>query len=88
MVPLAVSPAVFRELVPISRSTPEPDGRNIKFCNAGFDVPEGYLQAVAVVEVGCDFLGVALRWRRDCCSAVDHEGNLIDGDKIMGAAGS
>ena len=75
-------PAVFRELgADITVINAEPDGRNINR-NAGSTHPEG-LQA-AVVEAGCDF-GVAYDGDADRCLAVDHEGNLIDGDKIMGA---
>ena len=43
--------------------------------------PHGRLQA-AVVEHGAD-LGIALDGDADRCLAVDAEGNLVDGDKIM-----
>ena len=77
-----LGPAVFRELgADITVINAEPDGRNINL-HAGSTHPEG-LQA-AVVEAGCDF-GVAYDGDADRCLAVDHEGNLIDGDKIMGA---
>ena len=76
------APAVFRELgADITVINASPDGRNINL-NAGSTHPEG-LQA-AVVESGCDF-GVAYDGDADRCLAVDHEGHLIDGDKIMGA---
>ena len=75
-------PAVFRELgAEITVINAEPDGRNINL-NAGSTHPEA-LQA-AVVASGCDF-GVAYDGDADRCLAVDHEGTLIDGDKIMGA---
>ena len=77
-----LGPAVFRELgADITVINASPDGRNINL-NAGSTHPEA-LQA-AVVESGCDF-GVAYDGDADRCLAVDHEGNLIDGDKIMGA---
>ncbi len=77
-----LGPAVFRELgADITVINASPDGRNINL-NAGSTHPES-LQA-AVVEAGCDF-GVAYDGDADRCLAVDHEGNLIDGDKIMGA---
>lgn len=59
----------------------EPDGRNINL-NAGSTHPEGLQKAV--VEHKADF-GVAYDGDADRCLAVDAEGNLIDGDKIMGA---
>ena len=58
-----------------------PDGLNIN-ANAGSTHPE-QLQAMTVA-VGADF-GVAYDGDADRCLAVDHAGNLIDGDKIMGA---
>ena len=77
-----LGPAVFRELgADITVINASPDGRNINL-HAGSTHPES-LQA-AVVEAGCDF-GVAYDGDADRCLAVDHEGNLIDGDKIMGA---
>ena len=77
-----LGPAVFRELgADITVINASPDGRNINL-NAGSTHPES-LQA-AVVEAGCDF-GVAYDGDADRCLAVDHEGNLIDGDKIMGS---
>ena len=66
-----LGPAVFREL-----------GADITVINAFPTHPES-LQA-AVVEAGCDF-GVAYDGDADRCLAVDHEGILIDGDKIMGS---
>lgn len=59
----------------------EPDGRNINL-SAGSTHPEGLQKAV--VEHKADF-GVAYDGDADRCLAVDAEGNLIDGDKIMGA---
>lgn len=58
-----------------------PDGRNINDA-CGSTHPE-QLQA-AVVAANADF-GVAYDGDADRCLAVDHAGNLIDGDKIMGA---
>lgn len=58
-----------------------PDGRNINDA-CGSTHPE-QLQA-ATVAAGADF-GVAYDGDADRCLAVDHAGNLIDGDKIMGA---
>ncbi len=56
-----------------------PDGLNIND-NAG-STHIGGLQA-AVVEHGAD-LGIALDGDADRCLAVDADGNLVDGDKIM-----
>ena len=58
-----------------------PDGRNINK-KAGSTHPE-QLQAVTVA-AEADF-GVAYDGDADRCLAVDRAGNLIDGDKIMGA---
>ena len=58
-----------------------PDGRNINDA-CGSTHPE-QLQALTVASEA-DF-GVAYDGDADRCLAVDHEGNLIDGDKIMGA---
>ncbi|EEH64695.1 phosphoglucosamine mutase [Gleimia coleocanis DSM 15436] len=58
-----------------------PDGRNINDA-CGSTHPE-QLQS-ATVAAGADF-GVAYDGDADRCLAVDHAGNLIDGDKIMGA---
>ncbi|MCS4484582.1 phosphoglucosamine mutase [Gleimia sp. 6138-11-ORH1] len=66
------------EVVVINAS---PDGRNINEA-CGSTHPE-QLQA-AVVAANADF-GVAYDGDADRCLAVDHLGNLIDGDKIMGA---
>lgn len=58
-----------------------PDGRNINH-KSGSTHPE-QLQAVTVASEA-DF-GVAYDGDADRCLAVDREGNLIDGDRIMGA---
>lgn len=58
-----------------------PDGRNIN-AKAGSTHPE-QLQAVTVASEA-DF-GVAYDGDADRCLAVDRNGNLIDGDRIMGA---
>ncbi|OKL48221.1 phosphoglucosamine mutase [Boudabousia liubingyangii] len=57
-----------------------PDGRNIND-DCGSTHPE-QLQAVVVASKAA--FGVAFDGDADRCLAVDHEGNLIDGDKIMG----
>ena len=57
-----------------------PNGSNIN-AECGSTHPES-LQA-KVVELKADF-GVAYDGDADRCLAVDHEGNLVDGDKIMG----
>lgn len=56
-----------------------PDGLNINE-NAGSTHMDTLKQVV--VEHGAD-LGIALDGDADRCLAVDHEGNLIDGDQIM-----
>lgn len=66
------------EVVVINAS---PDGRNIND-NCGSTHPE-QLQAVTVAS-NADF-GVAYDGDADRCLAVDAQGNLVDGDKIMGA---
>lgn len=58
-----------------------PDGRNINF-KCGSTHPE-QLQAITV-SAGADF-GVAYDGDADRCLAVDSAGNLVDGDRIMGA---
>lgn len=57
-----------------------PNGRNIND-NCGSTHPEQL--SATVVAQNCDF-GVAYDGDADRCLAVDSEGNLIDGDKIMG----
>ncbi|WP_165216402.1 phosphoglucosamine mutase [Schaalia sp. ZJ1691] len=59
----------------------EADGRNINL-NCGSTHPEELQETV--VASGADF-GVAYDGDADRCLAVDHNGTLIDGDKIMGA---
>lgn len=77
----AVGPAALREagadVVVINAS---PDGRNINEA-CGSTHPE-QLQAV-VVASGAD-LGVAFDGDADRCLAVDHTGELVNGDQIMG----
>ncbi|MBO3101659.1 phosphoglucosamine mutase [Cellulomonas fengjieae] len=76
-----VGPATLRaagaDVVVINAS---PDGRNINE-KCGSTHPE-QLQA-AVVASGAD-LGVAFDGDADRCLAVDAQGNLVDGDQIMG----
>ncbi|PIE98449.1 MAG: phosphoglucosamine mutase, partial [Propionibacterium sp.] len=57
----------------------EPDGLNINDQAGSTHI--NVLQA-KVVEVGAD-LGIALDGDADRCLAVDHEGNVIDGDQIL-----
>lgn len=57
-----------------------PDGRNIN-SKCGSNHPE-QLQAVTVASEA-DF-GVAFDGDADRCIAVDHQGNIVDGDQIMG----
>lgn len=58
----------------------EPNGCNIND-SCGSTHPEDLQRAV--VEHGCDF-GVAFDGDADRCLAVDSQGQLVDGDKIMG----
>ncbi|MFT3944919.1 MAG: phosphoglucosamine mutase [Ancrocorticia sp.] len=57
-----------------------PDGYNIN-ANCGSTHPEQLQETV--VAIGADF-GVAFDGDADRCLAVDHEGNMVDGDQIMG----
>lgn len=57
----------------------DPDGLNIN--DGAGSTHMDKLQA-RVVELGAD-LGIALDGDADRCLAVDHEGNLVDGDQIM-----
>jgi phosphoglucosamine mutase len=57
----------------------EPDGLNI---NDGCGSTHLEVLQKAVVELGAD-LGFALDGDADRCLAVDHEGNLVDGDQIL-----
>ncbi|MEE6283049.1 phosphoglucosamine mutase [Georgenia sunbinii] len=76
-----IAPLALREagadVVVINAS---PDGRNIND-ECGSTHPE-QLQAVTVAS-GAAF-GVAFDGDADRCIAVDHEGNIVDGDQIMG----
>ena len=64
------------DFVPIND---QPNGLNTNL-NCGSTHPEGLQKAV--VENGAD-LGVAFDGDGDRCIAVDNEGNIVDGDKIM-----
>ena len=64
------------DFVPIND---QPDGLNTNL-NCGSTHPAGLQKAV--VENGAD-LGVAFDGDGDRCIAVDNEGNIVDGDKIM-----
>ncbi|MCI5825895.1 MAG: phosphoglucosamine mutase [Arcanobacterium sp.] len=76
-----VAPRVFQKLgADVVVINAAPDGRNIND-KAGSTHPE-QLQAMTVA-TGADF-GFAFDGDADRCQAVDHEGNLIDGDQIMG----
>ncbi|MCC3277901.1 phosphoglucosamine mutase [Arthrobacter sp. zg-Y40] len=57
----------------------EPDGLNI---NDGYGSTHLEQLQAAVVEHGAD-LGIAHDGDADRCLAVDHEGNVVDGDQIM-----
>lgn len=76
-----VAPRVFQKLgADVVVINAAPDGRNIND-KAGSTHPE-QLQALTVA-TGADF-GFAFDGDADRCLAVDHEGNLINGDQIMG----
>ena len=76
-----VAPRVFQKLgADVVVINAAPDGRNIND-KAGSTHPE-QLQALTVA-TGADF-GFAFDGDADRCLAVDHEGNLVDGDQIMG----
>ncbi|WP_102159568.1 phosphoglucosamine mutase [Zhihengliuella halotolerans] len=74
------SPQVFKDAgADIVVIGADPDGVNI---NDGYGSTHlGPLQA-AVIEHGAD-LGIAHDGDADRCLAVDHEGNVVDGDEIM-----
>ena len=76
MTALASFDAQGAEVIPLHA---EPDGLNIND-NCG-STHMGSLQA-AVVEHGAD-LGVALDGDADRCLAVDHTGEIVDGDQIL-----
>ena len=57
----------------------EPDGLNI---NDGCGSTHLDACSAAVVEHGAD-VGFALDGDADRCLAVDHEGNVVDGDQIL-----
>ncbi len=77
----AVAPQVLRrcgaEVIVLSA---DPDGYNIND-RCGSTHPESLQQAVVANDA--DF-GVAFDGDADRCLAVDHEGNMVDGDQIMG----
>lgn len=77
----AVAPEALRrcgaEVIVINA---EPDGYNIN-ANCGSTHPEQLQETV--VATGANF-GVAFDGDADRCLAVDHEGNMVDGDQIMG----
>ncbi|GAA3581862.1 phosphoglucosamine mutase [Klugiella xanthotipulae] len=75
-----ISPDVFRDAgATVTVIGNDPDGFNI---NDGVGSTHLDLIAAAVREHGAD-LGVAHDGDADRCLAVDHEGNVIDGDRIM-----
>lgn len=77
----AVAPEALRrcgaEVIVINS---EPDGYNIN-ANCGSTHPE---QLQEIVVATCADFGVAFDGDADRCLAVDHEGNMVDGDQIMG----
>lgn len=76
----AISPQVFAdsgaEVIVIGN---DPDGWNI---NAGYGSTHMSAIQAAVVEHGAD-LGFAHDGDADRCLAVDHEGDIVDGDQLM-----
>ncbi len=76
-----VAPRVFQKLgADVVVINAAPDGKNIND-SCGSTHP-GQLQALTVA-TGADF-GFAFDGDADRCLAVDHAGNLVDGDQIMG----
>jgi phosphoglucosamine mutase len=75
-----VSPQVFTDAgARVTVIGADPDGLNI---NDGVGSTHLDNLAKAVLEVGAD-LGIAHDGDADRCLAVDHEGNIVDGDQIM-----
>lgn len=75
-----VSPEVFTNAgAKVTVIGANPDGINI---NDGVGSTHLELVRQTVVEVGAD-LGIAHDGDADRCLAVDHEGNVVDGDQIM-----
>lgn len=75
-----VSPRVFRDAgAEVTVLGAEPDGLNI---NQGYGSTHPELLQEAVVDLGAD-LGIAHDGDADRTLAVDHTGELVDGDKIM-----
>jgi phosphoglucosamine mutase len=75
-----VSPQVFTDAgARVTVIGADPDGLNI---NDGVGSTHLDNLAKAVLEVGAD-LGIAHDGDADRCLAVDHEGNVVDGDQIM-----
>lgn len=76
-----VAPTVFQELgADVSVINASPDGRNIND-NCGSTHPE---QLQAMVKASGADMGFAFDGDADRCLAVDHRGELVDGDQIMG----
>lgn len=74
------SPEVFKDAgAQVTVIGADPDGLNI---NEGVGSTHLELLQQTVVDLGAD-LGVAHDGDADRCLAVDHEGNVIDGDQIM-----
>jgi phosphoglucosamine mutase len=74
------SPQVFTDAgAQVTVIGAEPDGLNI---NAGVGSTHLELLQATVLSTGAD-LGIAHDGDADRCLAVDHEGNIIDGDQIM-----
>lgn len=77
----AIAPLALQEAgVDVMVMNSSPDGRNI---NAGCGSTHPEQLAAIMVASDADF-GVAFDGDADRCLAMDHEGNLVDGDQIMG----
>ena len=75
-----ISPEVFTDAgATVTVIGADPDGYNI---NDGVGSTHLDVLAAAVLEHGAD-VGIAHDGDADRCLAVDHEGNIIDGDQIM-----
>lgn len=79
-----IAPVLFKELgAQVTALNAEPDGLNINL-NCGSTHPEGLMRAVQ--ELGAD-LGLAFDGDADRLIAVDENGQLVDGDRILAICG-